>query len=221
MVGTLMYLVNTTRWDIGYAVTVLSRAMSAPTSAHLVATKRVLRYLRGTPDLPTTFRNGPLLLTGFSDSDFAAETDYHRSCTGFLYFLGGGVISSGSILQKLVAQSTTEAELIALQTTAKEGVYLLNLLRELDFQLDSFKIASDSQTALSLASQRMFSARTKHIATKYNFLRDLAADGDMILNFVPTSLQLADLLTKHLPRLQFLSLRAMIQDFGSTGEPRG
>ncbi|CAM9732843.1 unnamed protein product, partial [Hapterophycus canaliculatus] len=96
IVGTLMYLVNTTRWDIGYSVLGLTRGMAAPTETHMVAAKRVLRYLRGTPDLPTVYRKGPLELVGFTDSDFAGDLESRRSCTGFLYMLGGGVISSAA-----------------------------------------------------------------------------------------------------------------------------
>ncbi|CAN0162912.1 unnamed protein product [Pylaiella littoralis] len=58
IVGSLMYLVNTSRWDISYAVMILRCGMSAPTDQHMVAAKRVLRYLRGTPILPTVYRKG-------------------------------------------------------------------------------------------------------------------------------------------------------------------
>ncbi|CAN0303597.1 unnamed protein product [Hapterophycus canaliculatus] len=161
IVGTLMYLVNTTCWDIGYSVLGLTRGMAAPTETHMVAAKRALRYLRGTPDLPTVNRKGPLELVGFTDSDFAGDLESRRSCTGFLYMLGGGVISSAAVLQKTIAQSTAEPELIAMYMASQEGVYLLNLLKELGVDIDH-----DAMSALSLSSQAMFSSRTKHIATK-------------------------------------------------------
>eukprot|EP00903_Cladosiphon_okamuranus_P009153 g8746.t1 len=132
VVDTLMYLVNTTRWDIAFATLGLTRALAAPTEEHMVAAKRVLRYLRGTPDLPTVYRRGPLELVGFTDSDFAGELESRRSCTGFFFMLGGGVISSAAVLQKTVAQSTTEAELMALHGASQEGTYLLNLLGNLE-----------------------------------------------------------------------------------------
>ncbi|CAM9302263.1 unnamed protein product, partial [Hapterophycus canaliculatus] len=101
--------------------------MAAPTQTHMVAAKRVLRYLRGTPDLPTVYRKGPLELVCLTDSDFAGDLESRRSCTGFLCMLGGGVISSAAVLQKTIAQSTTEAEIIALYMASQEGVCLLNL----------------------------------------------------------------------------------------------
>lgn len=68
IVGSLMFLVNTTtRWDIFYAVMILTRSMFAPAYLHMVAAKHILRHLRGTPDLPTVYRRGDLKLTGFTD----------------------------------------------------------------------------------------------------------------------------------------------------------
>lgn len=58
LVGSLMYLVNTIRWDISYAVMVLARGMPAPTEDRIPAAKRVLHYHRGTQDLPTVYHKG-------------------------------------------------------------------------------------------------------------------------------------------------------------------
>ncbi|CAN0266955.1 unnamed protein product, partial [Hapterophycus canaliculatus] len=173
----------------------------------MVAAKRALRYLRGTPDLPTVYRKGPLELVGFTDSDFAGDLESLRSCTEFLYMLGGGVISSAAILQKTITQSTTEAELIALYMASQEGVYLLNLLKELGVDIDQFKLHRDAMGALSLSTQAMFSFCTKHRATKYYLLHESVENGSLLVNHVPTKLQLSDMLTKNLPKPAFLRLR--------------
>ena len=190
--------------------------MAAPTEEHLVAAKRVLRYLRGTPDLPTIYRKGSLELVGFTDSDFAGELESRRSCTGFLFMLGGGVISSAAVLQKTIAQSTTEAELMALHAASQEGTYLLNLLRELGVDINNFKLFSDAMSALSLSSQAMFSSRTKHIATKLYLLRESVENGDVVVNYIPTGLQVSNLMTKNLPKPMFIRLREMVQSYHST-----
>lgn len=80
--GSLTYLVNTTRWDIRYyAVMILTRGMFAPAGLHMAAAERVLRYLRGTPDLPIAVdRRGDLQLTGFTAGDFAQDIVTRRSC---------------------------------------------------------------------------------------------------------------------------------------------
>ena len=215
LTGTLMYLVNCTRWDISHLVLGLTRGMAAPTEQHMIAAKRVLRYLKGKPDLPTIFRRGNLELTGYCDSDFAGCLETRRSCTGFLFLIGGGVVSSTATLQKIIAQSTTEAELIALHAASQEGTYLLNLLKELGVQITQFKLFSDAMSALSLSSQAMFSSRTKHIATKYHLLRESIDGGTLIVNHVPTDLQLSDAMTKSLKKATFIRLREMTHNFHS------
>eukprot|EP00903_Cladosiphon_okamuranus_P020450 g18770.t1 len=192
-----------------------TQGMAAPTEEHLVAAKKgsSLRYLRGTPDLPTVYHKGPLELVGFNDSVFAGELENRLSCTGFFFMLVGGFISSASVLQKTIAQSTTEAELIALNGASQEGIYLLNRLRELGVDIDKFKLFSDAMSALSLSSQAMFSSRTKYITTKYHLLRESVESGRVLVSHVPIALQLSDLLTKNLPKPTFLRLREMVQSF--------
>ncbi|CAN0205594.1 unnamed protein product, partial [Hapterophycus canaliculatus] len=89
----------------------------------------------------------------------------------------------------------------------QEGVYLLNLLKELGVDMDQFKLHSDAISALSWSSQAMFSSRTKHIATKYHLLRESVENDRLLVNHVPTKLQLSDMLTKNLPKPAFLRLR--------------
>ena len=124
-------------------------------------------------------------------------------------------MSSAETLQKTIAQSTTEAELIALHAASQEVTYLLNLLKELGVQIAQFKLFSDAMSALSLSSQAMFSSRTKHIATKYHLLRESVDGGTLIVNHVPTDLQLSDAMTKSLKKATFIRLREMTQNFHS------
>lgn len=77
--------------------------------------------------IPITFQQGQWKLTAHCDANFAnfagaPEELQKRSSTGYLFILGGGVISASSSLQKLTAQSTIYAELAALATTAREAL---------------------------------------------------------------------------------------------------
>ena len=217
VVGSLLFLTNTTRWEIGYAVMILCRGMSKPTNQHLAGAKRVLRYLKGTPDLPIKFRRGQWQLQGFCDANFAgsSETLRKRSTTGYLFMLAGGVISASSSLQKLTAQSTVHAEIIAMATAAREALYLQGVISELGFPCGGIPIHSDSTGALSSAGNSCFRGRSKFIATRYWLLRESVDKGDLVLKHVRGDVQLADCLTKHLPRAQFEKLRALVQEYGN------
>uniref|UniRef100_A0A3Q7HPX3 Reverse transcriptase Ty1/copia-type domain-containing protein n=1 Tax=Solanum lycopersicum TaxID=4081 RepID=A0A3Q7HPX3_SOLLC len=68
------------------------------------------------------------LVTGYSDSDYAGDVDTRRSMTGYVFTLGGSVVSSKATLQPTVTLSTTEAEYMALTEAAKEGIWLKGLL---------------------------------------------------------------------------------------------
>ena len=71
-------------------------------------------------------------------------------------------------------------------------------------------------SALSLSSQAMFSSRTKHIATKLYLLRESVENGDVVVNYIPTGLQVSNLMTKNLPKPMFIRLREMVQSYHST-----
>ncbi|XP_038904408.1 secreted RxLR effector protein 161-like [Benincasa hispida] len=113
MVGSLMYL-TTTRPDIMYAVSLISRFMESPTELHFLAAKRILRYLKGTPGLGILYQKGEKLnLVGFSDSDYVGDLNDRKSTPGYIFMLGSGAISWSSKKQPIITLSTTEAELVA------------------------------------------------------------------------------------------------------------
>ena len=167
--------------------------------------------LKGKPDLPLTYsiskRN--LELKGFCDASYGnscSEVNM-RSTTGILYFLSSGLVHFTSSLQRITATSTTEAGLIALSKCGKFGVYLFNLLRELGWtSLEPATILSDSQGALHLSSNGNFSTSSKHLAIRFFNLKDMIRAGQLKVNYVKSSGQLADLCTKYCDRIVHLSL---------------
>ena len=214
--GSLLYLAQCTRYDLCYAVNQLTRAYNRPAEVHMTAAKHVMRYLRGTPDLPITYRKGQLRLVSYTDASFGANPDNRKSTTGYLFFLGGAPISFGSKTQSLTAQSTVESELQALSYGAREAAYLSNFLTELGLKDSSqVPIRSDSTGALSVAGNSMFSARTKHIALRYFFVRELVKKNKITLHYTPTKQMLADIATKHLSKHTFRDLLQQIKNFTS------
>uniref|UniRef100_A0A1J3IYK5 Retrovirus-related Pol polyprotein from transposon TNT 1-94 n=1 Tax=Noccaea caerulescens TaxID=107243 RepID=A0A1J3IYK5_NOCCA len=203
-VGSLMYAMIGSRPDIAYAVGVISRFMSNPGRDHWTAVKWVLRYLRGSSKASLTFtKDKSFSIDGFCDSDYATDLDRRRSVTGFIFQVWGNTVSWRSNLQSVVALSTTEAEYMALSIAVKEAIWLKGLCSELGFDAGAVKIHCDSQSALALAKNSVYHERTKHIATKYHFIRDIVADGIVELFKIHTSKNPADFLTKALPGPKF------------------
>ena len=108
-----------------------------------------------------------------------------------------------SSLQKVVALSTTEAEYMALSDAVHEGIWLKGICKELKRRDEVFEVHCDSQSAIYLARNFVYREKTKHIATKYNFIREVIADGVVNVLKIHTSVNPADMLTKTLPGEKF------------------
>jgi reverse transcriptase-like protein len=134
LVGGLLYLANTTRMDISWSVGAVSRKLSQPTNHDLTAAKRILRYLAGTKTRALLFKAatpGITPLVVWTDADWAADKVKRRSTTGTLVQFNGNVVSWNSRLQKSTAQSTAEAEYVALNDAVREAHWMRDWLREI------------------------------------------------------------------------------------------
>ena len=108
MVGSLIYAAIATRPDIAYAVAALAKFNSSPTEAHLTAVKRVFRYLKGTAQLRLQYQETDVNVVGYSDADWASDSDDRRSTSRNVFVMSGGAISWTSKKQPTVALSTSE-----------------------------------------------------------------------------------------------------------------
>ena len=200
--GSLLYLVQCTRYDLCYAVNQLTRACSKPAEIRMTSAKHALCDLRGATDLPIVYKS-----VSYTNASFGSKPDNRKSTTGYLFFLGGGLISFGSKTQSLTGQSTVENGLQALSYGTREAVYLSNILMKLRFKtFSSVPINSDSTGALSVVGNAMFSSRTKHIAIRFFFVRELMDRKIITLHNAPTQQMLADIATKHLSEQKFCEL---------------
>ncbi|OAE25327.1 hypothetical protein AXG93_4620s1410 [Marchantia polymorpha subsp. ruderalis] len=102
-------------------------------------------------------------LFGYVDANYGLDLDKSRSTTGYVFTFGGGSISWRSILQKCVAQSTTEAEYVAAAEAEKEVIWLDWLIMEMGLTQGVVDLHCDSQSALHLAANHVMDSRMKHI----------------------------------------------------------
>ena len=135
-------------------------------------------------------------LQDYVDVDFTGDIDSRKSTTEFVFTLGGTAISWVSNLQKIVTLSTTEAEYVTATETGKEMIWLHGFLDELGKKQEIGILHSDSQSAIFLAKNLVFHSKSKHIQTKYHFIRYLVEDKLVILEKICESKNPADILTK-------------------------
>lgn len=203
-VGALMYQMLGTRPDTAYAVATLGRHAANPGAEHQRALDRTFKYLRGTSDWELVFRRGipgGETLNGYVDADWASDVNDRKSTSGFVFMLAGGAICWSSKKQASVALSSTEAEYIAAAHASKEVVWLRRLLSELGQAPNApTRLHIDNQSAIAIAKNPEFHDRTKHIDVRYHFLRQKVDSEEILLTYLPTDDQVADVLTKGLVR---------------------
>jgi hypothetical protein len=206
IVGALQY-VTLTRPDIAYSVNQLCQHMHHPTSVHMTAAKRVLRYLKGSVDCGLHYYKISLTINAFCDADWAGNPDDRRSTTGYGIFLGSNLISWSAKKQHVVSLSSTEAEYRSMCLTTAEMYWIRMLFCELQLPLLSPPtLWCDNSGALALASNPVFHARTKHIEVDFHFIREKVTNKDIQLRYLSTLDQLADIFTKGLLANRFCLL---------------
>ena len=147
-------------------------------------------------------------LIGYADADWAQNKVDRKSNSGFLFKFNGATISWTCKKQDCVALSSTEAEYIALAEATQEGAWIRQLLNDFgQTQRGATKIFEDNQGCLKLIANKRFSNRTKHISTKFHYVRDLKDKRIVFFEYCPTEFMLADMLTKPLNTNKLTSFR--------------
>ncbi|SGZ28076.1 BQ5605_C026g10272 [Microbotryum silenes-dioicae] len=230
-IGSLLYISLGTRPDIAFAVSYLARFANNPGHRHWIAVKHIFRYLRATYRDELVYARGEARITGvvgYSDANWGACVDTSISTMGYVFYIAGSAVSWSSKRQSRVADSTTDAEYLALSHAGKEGIYLSQLLEELHVQpVAPAHIFTDNEAAAAVARDPVRVTGTRHIRLREHFVRDMVNQGDISLSHVGTSDMVADIFTKALGPKVFsthcyaLGLRTRHPRLGSASHSRG
>ena len=199
LVGSLLYLSNTVRPDITYAVNVLSRHQINPTENEWQMAKRVCRYLKQTRTLGLTFRGETNELDVYSDASFA-DCKGSKTTGGFLIRLYGDIVAWKTHKQHFVSISTCQAEFVAMSEACQETVSLLSSLKlfirkdftPVDLYCDNVAVVLSTKTSVS--------NKLRHITeVREDYVRECEKRKLVTVKWVPFKEQLADIFTKALP----------------------
>jgi transposase InsO family protein len=173
LIGSLLYLANTTRPDIAQAVGVLSRYRGTPTTAHMQEGLRVVRYLKGTRDFALQLGGSDIPIAGFVDADYAGDLDMRASTTGFVFQVYGGSVVWGSKKQTGTATSTVEAEFRAASHAVKEATWLRGFLEEIHVNVWKTPLFCDNAGCIRHLQNPINSKYTKHVAVSFHHARGM------------------------------------------------
>ena len=218
LVGSLLYCAVATRPDIALAVSKISHVMSNPGPTHFRRALYMLRYLKATMHMGIRYSKRSVeemnVLVAYSDADFAGCPDTFKSTSGYVCFLNGGPVSWMSKLQQPVATSTTEAEYMAASYCVSEVVFLRGILEDFTYvQGGPTVLHEDNQGAVCLAKNEVNHSRAKHINVRYHQLRSLIADKVVEVRYCRTDENVADVMTKILPRVVFEKHRPKLMGY--------
>ncbi|GJX75509.1 retrovirus-related pol polyprotein from transposon TNT 1-94 [Tanacetum coccineum] len=202
-IGSLMYLTSS-RPDLVQAVCYCARYQARPTQKHLKEVKRIFKYLKGTINMGLWYpKDSGFELTAFSDADHAGCLDTRKSTSGGIQFLGDKLVSWMSKKQNCIAMSSAEAEYVALSASCAQVMWMRTQLQDYGFNYNKIPLYCDSQSAIAISCNPVQHSRTKHIHTRYHFIKEQVENGIIELYFVRTEYQLADMFTKALPEDRF------------------
>lgn len=211
VIGALQYLTNT-RPDISFAVNRLAQFMHLPSIKHWQAAKCLLRYLKQTITLGLHINPSETTrLTAYSDADWGGDPDSRVSTSAYIIFHCSTPISWSSRKQRTIARSSTEAEYRAVASTVAELNWLTHLHNELHLPLKHTPtVLCDNIGVTYLCKNPIFHSRMKHVAIDFHFVHDQVEKKEITVCHTISAKQLADALTKPLPKKKFTELVSKI-----------
>ncbi|GKA35682.1 hypothetical protein Tco_0722173 [Tanacetum coccineum] len=219
MIRSLMYP-TACRPDIQFSTCLCSRYQANPKKSHLIAFKRIFKYLKGTPSLgPWYPKCSGFDLKGYSDSDYASCNMDRKSTSSACQLLGGKLVCWRAKKYQSVAMSSAKAEYVAATGCCANILWMKSQLTDYDIIYEKVPIFCDNTSAIAISNNPVMHLRTRHVDIRYHFIKDHILKGDIKLHFIPTQYQLADIFTKPLDEPTFKRLIVELGQFSFCIQP--
>lgn len=197
LIGSLLYVARFSRPDILYSVIHLSKFTINPDANKAYQLKWLIIYLSSTINQELSINCTNIeSLTGYTDADWGGDKDDRKSISGYAIYLGKALISFKSKKQPIVAQSTMEAEYIAMNEGTRELIGIKNIIESLGIKLKSINLLTDNNAAICISKDPKDHERTKHIDIKYHYVRELVMSKIINIYYVNSKMNIADIFTK-------------------------
>ena len=206
IVGSLRYLCNT-RPNLSFSVRVVSKYMQDHKVSHLLIVTRIMRYQHETEYFEVLLSKENEELMGYSDADWCGDKIDRRSTAGYVFFLGKAPISWNSTKEPVVALSSCEAEYIAASKAACQAIWLCSLGIN---QRCKLRLLVDNQSTINLAKYPASHGKSKHIETRFYFIREQVSNEKLVVEHCKSKVQFANILTKALKHARFKFMRESI-----------
>jgi len=205
LVGKIAYIARNTRIDIAWITCELQRYGTNFTEAQIDAVLHLIKYLNGTKLMPLTYRSGfkhPVKLFIAVDAGYGTSLINRASHEGMIAFYKGCPIAHSSKRQKVIALSSMESEFMAATEAAKFSRWLLRLLDGFGLKVEKpVPLLEDNQACIYLSKHPSLNgSRSRHMEIRWHWLQEAVKSREVVMVYLPTAGQLADILTKATPK---------------------
>ena len=166
------------RLDIALSIGIVARFFANPRENHLMTVKRILRYLKGTDAFGLYYkRTEKFELNAYIDVDWGGNRDDRKSTSGGALFLGKRLVTWTSKKKSCTSQSIAESENVATAINYTNIVWIKHLLKGMKEEIiEPMILYCDNTSTINISKNHVMYAKTKHIAIKYHYVRELVED---------------------------------------------
>eukprot|EP01040_Poterioochromonas_malhamensis_P008527 gene8527-9228_t len=213
IVAKLLYLAKHGRPDLLTAVSFLTTRVQDPDEDDQKKLERLVKYLKGTRELVLTLEADDLTqIHVYIDASYAVHPDM-KSHSGLVATLGKGGIFAKSSKQKLVAKSSTEAELIAIADGLDNVMWMRRFMREQGIEVKPVIVHQDNESTIKMVKNgKSTSKHTRHINIRFFSINDHIGRGKVLVVYTPTKEMWADYFTKPLMGALFVAIRNKVMN---------